>query len=721
MFRSGSIIQNENDHTIGIRLPRRFEYGTAESMLPELKSNNFISGEDPINFKAAFLETPQVVKIQHNDTMINSPESEDKIDSDSHTKDLRIEERTLATAQMDRDGDDQTVQLKEYFCLSPPHKSKEIFNNQEGHSGMIRRKSLIARLKRRSSAQILKSFSENNHKNSTDDSDAMPVAEDIKASSWIDGMEAEKGYKQPRTSMFCKAKSNSKPYQKPETRIKCRLSGCGFRALNLDELTSHRADIHGRNDPVRSYTFKCDEAGCGFRARFKESLDSHRLSHSSDAKETRAQKTNDKEKLKGHPYICTFPGCKKGFSHRVRLVAHIQNWHERSKRVSDKQILMSSTFGVVDPAGVYKVPMPCRVNGCKFRAKLRRELIAHRVEFHGSAYGKAFRPRAKVTNSWLNCDYGGCTYRALLPESLQAHYQRQHENRPTTAQFTCPECSKTFSSNAYRKVHMTLKHALGERINFRHSCKFCNKDFCSRHALLRHIQGSHEDAPTFPCSICTKRYYEEHETTIHEARHKKQIENPYKCVIQSCKEVYISLEDLRSHVSTSHDVGIGDRVICTVCGKFILAISLPSHAHRHRTPPKFKCSNCLKTFFNASARDRHSNSVHGETPRIRNRFNRQKIAETINGGALISENIIIAEDSVMNKGKAELNMLEGIQFGCTSMSELNSVFDYTSFGDEAQNEPICKNVQQGLQEYGHDSYYFSTHDSFENNSYCNSL
>lgn len=51
-----------------------------------------------------------------------------------------------------------------------------------------------------------------------------------------------------------------------------------------------------------------------------------------------------------------------------------------------------------------------------------------------------------------------------------------------------PNCSKTFETHSGRKSHIDRQHQ-GKKFK----CKFCTKRLSSRHSVLRHIAGAHQN------------------------------------------------------------------------------------------------------------------------------------------------------------------------------------------------------------------------------------
>jgi len=645
-----------------VPLPRRYEYGSSavdEAVNHSIFDDLFLeetaameetqvpSGSDPL---LPLSETFVATELQN--TLAEMPAVKQEPEVEVDTKPL-LHVSAVAAVQNSPPGDEPK---------SPPSPPSADDDEENGNDSDWETKydpETLKRLRRACKRRASMRIQMSNYSNCDDEYHGpMPLTVKIEEgdeSQWRESRDEGREDEAPRNTKAAKRKKR-RPYQmdsehkkspgrspnkkkrKPEVGIKCRLGGCRFRALDREQLASHRVEIHGRVDPVRTYEFKCDVTECTFRARYAESLESHRLTHNpkkwgSENQTTTSHKelhsaasaplpTPAKVKVKGtHPYLCTHAGCTKGFSHRLRLVAHVQHVHLRIPRAQAetpkaRPTPAASGGSVPDGGEGYFNTRKCRLQGCKFVAHARSELEEHRLQVHGSAWAKAFkRPRKRPINKhWIYCGIDSCTFRALLPETLANHQAKQHANTSPTTKFACAQCEKVFASNYYRQVHAKLKHSGGPSNAPRLPCKFCPRDFSCRFSLFGHLQRAHPSAPTFPCTFCSKNFYDQDETTIHEERHRRRSENPglrYKCVVQGCQEVCTSQEDLQSHVKAVHDVPIDARTICPICGKECLACNFQAHQRTH-TQQRKQCPYCPKGYFKHMLLERHKESAHPE-------------------------------------------------------------------------------------------------------------
>ncbi|KAJ3320624.1 hypothetical protein HDV06_005142 [Boothiomyces sp. JEL0866] len=79
-----------------------------------------------------------------------------------------------------------------------------------------------------------------------------------------------------------------------------------------------------------------------------------------------------------------------------------------------------------------------------------------------------------------------------------------------SAEFVCPECSKTFTKLVALRSHETVHKA--EKT---HVCLFCHKAFARRHDMLRHERTVHSAEKALMCSTCNTVFSNAEELDLH--------------------------------------------------------------------------------------------------------------------------------------------------------------------------------------------------------------
>ncbi|XP_045906420.1 zinc finger protein 271-like isoform X2 [Micropterus dolomieu] len=202
--------------------------------------------------------------------------------------------------------------------------------------------------------------------------------------------------------------------------------------------------------------------------------------------------------------------------------------------------------------------------------------------------------------------------------------------------FSCSECGKRFSQNAYLKRHVRIH--TGEKA---FSCSICSKKFLQK-VYLTHHMARHTAQKRYSCSVCgrgftwlyqlknhrcggpqssqlhqslTEQMQTEPETDVschwEETRKPQSVSDPLKnnevpVSVQECNYGKTSSSSFECSTSLSHrehlqeDNGIqtGEKPFsCSVCGKrYLWKSSLTTHMRIHSKGKHFSCSVCRKHF-----------------------------------------------------------------------------------------------------------------------------
>lgn len=164
--------------------------------------------------------------------------------------------------------------------------------------------------------------------------------------------------------------------------------------------------------------------------------------------------------------------------------------------------------------------------------------------------------------------------------------QRTH---PTTEQYACSECNKSYSIKA-----SLLRHVLRHKTPKLHQCTECEKRFRTRRQLMDH-QKAHSLKGPWKCNDCEKLFHTKGRLKIHLKSNCQEIE--FHC--PECDKSFTHKGNFKRH-QMMHS---GEKpFVCTTCGKsYTRKQYLISHQAVHSENVCFKakpyhCIKCKKSF-----------------------------------------------------------------------------------------------------------------------------
>ena len=174
----------------------------------------------------------------------------------------------------------------------------------------------------------------------------------------------------------------------------------------------------------------------------------------------------------------------------------------------------------------------------------------------------------------------------LKPECPVA-YHPTTSSRVVGAGFSCETCGKGFKTRKLRKKH-SLRHN-----DVRYPCETCGKDFNTPRDLRKHI-ARHLNKKLILCPVCARSVTSENHLKLHMRTHEKVIdESDTFCKI--CSKSFASIYNLRFHMQTHSEDFSGRRaqVLCEICSKLILKVSLKQHMEvKHGEIKYAECEFC---------------------------------------------------------------------------------------------------------------------------------
>ncbi|XP_055523271.1 transcription factor grauzone-like [Wyeomyia smithii] len=191
-----------------------------------------------------------------------------------------------------------------------------------------------------------------------------------------------------------------------------------------------------------------------------------------------------------------------------------------------------------------------------------------------------------------------CPKRFAKPTHLAVHL-KHHENLDNeTAK--CPECEKSFPSEALLKQHIKIRHT--RPTDF--ICDVCAKGFYSEAEFLRH-KTEHENPANLrvQCDVCQLWFRSRIHLNDHKRRHRQP---PVTCDL--CGHVSPNKKALASHKRLRHGTS---SLFCQECGKaFKRPITLREHMASHTGAALYSCSFCERTFNSSANMFSHRKKMH---------------------------------------------------------------------------------------------------------------
>ena len=213
---------------------------------------------------------------------------------------------------------------------------------------------------------------------------------------------------------------------------------------------------------------------------------------------------------------------------------------------------------------------------------IRRDLRRH-MKCHGKAEH--------------SCDVCGRRYKEA--SKLKAH-KETHASDYVKPQFSCEQCSKSFSTKYVLAYHIKSEH-LGMKPSY--ICQKCGKSFTQKNSYLQHA-NLHQGVKPFSCSICHMQFSYKKSLKEHSFLH-EDVKN-FKCSV--CNKSFRQPSSLNVHMRIHK--GTRD-YICSVCGKeFSQRQALVRHERIHAGEKPFECCLCSRFFGDSSVLRRHMISVH---------------------------------------------------------------------------------------------------------------
>ena len=178
----------------------------------------------------------------------------------------------------------------------------------------------------------------------------------------------------------------------------------------------------------------------------------------------------------------------------------------------------------------------------------------------------------------------------------------------------CDLCEKHFCNKGDVKRHVKSVHE--KKLDFK--CDQCERAFSRSHVLKRHIELVHDPNKVpkvkkvinkLQCSVCDGEFKGRRPLKAHmKTEHPELLLKNYIC--PTCGKTFKRPETMRNHIKSVHE-GLKEYK-CEVCFKeFSLSGNLWTHIRSvHEKQRDFKCDQCPASFFQSNGLQKHIKSVH---------------------------------------------------------------------------------------------------------------
>lgn len=166
---------------------------------------------------------------------------------------------------------------------------------------------------------------------------------------------------------------------------------------------------------------------------------------------------------------------------------------------------------------------------------------------------------------------------------------KKHEMGHIT-KICCQECGRVYSSKEAFKKHKTdmvcQQKMRKTSQQAQYQCDICNKRYCYKPYLAKHIKYEHGNAQGFKCNYCHKKFYNPSNLQTHLVKHTQ--ERKFECAI--CQGRFGTNAALLYHTR----LHTGEKPYqCEHCDKAFLSASRRlDHVRRHHMEPTLECDIC---------------------------------------------------------------------------------------------------------------------------------
>lgn len=322
----------------------------------------------------------------------------------------------------------------------------------------------------------------------------------------------------------------------------------------------------------------------------------------------------------GNGYYCCF--CKQFFPKAADLKSHTLKDHDRKEKAK----FMQRAF-----LGIFVVKLDITdlcCNICKTELETLDEFIVHLKENHNKTLYTDIKSQTicfKLDNEELKCMFCKvkCSSFKQLLEHMNQHYRNwvcdvcdagfvtqrmlsTHSDCHKHGEFQCDVCKKMFDKLRSLKYHLRQCHSGPNK----YKCHQCHEKFSTMKTKKDHMIEVHgAEYAKIPCLACDKTFRDKNGLRVHTQRD-HLMERRFKCT--DCVKSFYTNSMLKNHMV----IHSGEREFkCELCGKdFSRKKTLQTHMRTHREDAKFVCQMCQKVFYTQASLEAHV-PTHAVVPR----------------------------------------------------------------------------------------------------------
>lgn len=218
--------------------------------------------------------------------------------------------------------------------------------------------------------------------------------------------------------------------------------------------------------------------------------------------------------------------------------------------------------------------------------------------------------------------YAVCCNKRLFKRGLVVDHINVHNNPDY---FKCPKCDKVLADRMCLRNHDLLFHQTDDAMTFQ--CPFCPKKYAKQYLLDHHtVKHIPQDECTFFCSECGKGF----PTNATLSKHIKQIHlTLYDKMCEICAKLIRGNANFERHMA-DHEGIVEPQVQCKICGSWLKnKNSLRKHMYKH-DGKTYVCKICNKKAPTKSALHSHMRYVHELSPMFHCTFCEKSFKKAVN-------------------------------------------------------------------------------------------
>lgn len=282
-------------------------------------------------------------------------------------------------------------------------------------------------------------------------------------------------------------------------------------------------------------------------------------------------------------YKC--PICKKGFSFRASMIAHLKSIHVSRK---DEKLTNLKSFTEKASTSLNSSPQKTLINSGDRK-------ISDQVQIKLKEVAEELETKAELTEEYLEEDNEEKSFDNFEEDRSVGGDEYKQESSCENDSVPENKPLKKKSSPKSKSNGNKSQKSKGSKSKTPLTCLICSRKFKTKRILRVHLKIIHEGRKDFKCSVeeCAGEFSRKHDLTRHMIKMhdqgSKDNESQKNVEVRTCKlceppKVFSTLTYLQIHIDAIHK------------GK----------------QPKFSCSYCQRAFSFKGSFDRHMENIHAQ-------------------------------------------------------------------------------------------------------------